>query len=557
MPLDSKEDESKILEAIERVRTGAGEVDEIVRAMLEAELIRQATTDIDPPGYDRARVRSIIEAELNRMNALASVAGEKIEKVKEVVVEAQGLEATVADEGAEPQVSVALMQEINQAVEKGLEEVTEPDPVDIKEREHAGKMLATMGKKILRTILPIDYKALRDLLPEPYMELTNCYGYLDKSWETQLLEMSVKRVMGLNGRGNYNAVLEKLLEGYVLIETDRHWRDEYRHWSHSLCHLYENYGRGDSGRSLLKEPGLKEANTRAINEAGRRMVEVGDLGCMPRIVIPLLRWNLDQIDPGNLDAPIALKPEGLEDADYVKYLESLEEDNETKKMLVLSRAKTVRELLVGMVRQDVKDDRQGLCYSISTNMARLLRILEGLRPEITIEELNNYMSRAVYNQMGRDTGIAKIGYEALKDNVETAEKATEMCPGLYVDVDGTLLLHEKGKGLQLNEAVLNAMKEAGEMGVSVTIVTGGDPELKAKQLLGVGLSETYLPVKSKYDYRGKALELLLDDTAPEIQGLKAGSYHNACVYGFYTLRLVKEGEKIIVKPELKKKQEVR
>lgn len=463
----------------------------------------------------------------------------------------------VGDGGA-----LELLQEINVQLQESAQIDVDPELAlrDQKEREHAAVIMQNIGKKTARTTQDVDYQGLLDSLKgDTYMkEARDCYGYLDERQEANVLESVLAALMRLNKRGNYTGVMEKLLDIFINIPL-RDWgkRARYRSWSHSLCHLYENYERGADARSLLKEKGLRGANIRAINEAGRRMVETEELGCMPRIVIPLLRYNLDQVDPGKLDVPIALKPEGLEDADYVKYLESLEEDNETKKMLVLSRAKTVRELLVGMVRQDVKDDRQGLCYSISTNMARLLRILEGLRPEITIEELNNYMSRAVYNQMGRDTGIAKIGYEALKANVETAEQATEVCPGLYVDVDGTLLLHEEGKGLQLNEAVLNAMKEAGEMGVSVTIVTGGDPELKAKQLLGVGLSETYLPVKSKYDYRGKALELLLDDTAPEIQGLKAGSYHNACVYGFYTLRLVKEGEKIIVKPELKKKQEVR
>lgn len=529
VPLSGEDAEERILTAMEQARVGVLPADDIVRMMLEGELVRQAATTVDPPGYDRKHVRSVIEAELDRMNG---------ERHSEPVERDEGGGAKTAEQ----------IQAINTAVDEALEPL--PDPQDIAERKHAAAIMKNLGKANGEVAQRIDYQGLLDSLKgHTYMEdAYNTYGYVMK---TQVLESSLAALLKLNERGNYTEVMDKILEAFITLPMKAWDRQrEYASWSHSLCHLYETYDRGGDSASLLNEQGLREANIRTINNAAQRMVEVGHLGCMPRIVIPLIRYNLDQVDPQNLDLPVALKPDGLEDEAYIKYLESVE-GNEAKNMLPLSHAKTVRELLIGLVKADLENGRNYLNVSVTRSMPKLLKILENLRPAISIEELNIYMGKAVHSQMGRDTGIAKIGYEALKANVETAEKAIELCSGLYVDVDGTLLLHDDKKGLELNKAVLNAMNDAREMGVAVIIVTGGDTELKTQQLLELGMPETYLPVHSKYDYRGKILEVLLDDTAPDIQGLQAGSYHNAQVYFDKTLRTVREGEVICLKEERK------
>ena len=86
--------------------------------------------------------------------------------------------------------------------------------------------------------------------------------------------------------------------------------------------------------------------------------------------------------------------------------------------------------------------------------------------------------------------------------------------GIYVDVDGTLLIREEPNWDEqvFNEELHKALVEAVEAGVQVTIFTGGWAPDQQQKLFEAGLSPVLFPVRSKGDFSNRFLELSVDDS---------------------------------------------
>lgn len=98
--------------------------------------------------------------------------------------------------------------------------------------------------------------------------------------------------------------------------------------------------------------------------------------------------------------------------------------------------------------------------------------------------------------------------EALKKNASTISRLTdELIPGVFCDIEGTLLIDGK-----INEKVLEMLKKYSTE-KAVTIWTGGDAEGYQKELAKIGI--TGFPVLSKHIFSGCKVEIAIDDWPKE------------------------------------------
>lgn len=107
--------------------------------------------------------------------------------------------------------------------------------------------------------------------------------------------------------------------------------------------------------------------------------------------------------------------------------------------------------------------------------------------------------------------------KVLEDQPET-RVSDRLKEGTYIDVDGTVIQDGQLTGV----AKAFGLTEPGAK--DVTLFTGGSPEEMTKRLSSLGVDESYLPPQSKSDFIGNRLELLVDDTPPELQGMGALQY---------------------------------
>ena len=103
---------------------------------------------------------------------------------------------------------------------------------------------------------------------------------------------------------------------------------------------------------------------------------------------------------------------------------------------------------------------------------------------------------------------------------ETGEAATISpgCHGIYADVEGTLIDEDGLTGFY------SKLVEAKSAGLKVTIFTGGDPNRLGEKLRALGVDQQFLPIRSKSEFAGKTLEIIIDDTVPFIQRLATPNY---------------------------------
>ncbi len=144
-----------------------------------------------------------------------------------------------------------------------------------------------------------------------------------------------------------------------------------------------------------------------------------------------------------------------------------------------------------------------------------MSLLEAIKDDITPEQLKTYLKEA-YPVNDQETDI-----DTMKRNIAIAKEAKEKLEGLFVDVDGTLIM----PGDRINTKILKTMEGAAERGTLITVFTGGSPEIASQKLRSLGVPEQFLNVKSKADFSGKELQWLIDDTRPELQGFTTSDWH--------------------------------
>jgi hypothetical protein len=92
---------------------------------------------------------------------------------------------------------------------------------------------------------------------------------------------------------------------------------------------------------------------------------------------------------------------------------------------------------------------------------------------------------------------------------EEIQEPEEITEGVYVDVDDTLVIGEN----QLNQEVVNKLKEYKDQGKNITIFTGGEYWVQKERLQKLGLEKEIgeFEVVSKEDFQNKKLEITIDD----------------------------------------------
>lgn len=282
----------------------------------------------------------------------------------------------------------------------------------------------------------------------------------------------------------------------------------FMNWSHTVCHLFEQYELGDKEPSLLNMPEHHSAAEHLIDEGIKRAVAGDNLGNMGRILGPLIRYNIDHCAAATLDEPFSFKPASVANEAFIQLCE------EYPKMTLFFEAATPRDYFVALVQLGEK-------LPLRTPQSQL-EILGAIQNNLTLEEWKAYLLK--YYKVNGEAG--EVTLALLQANVAESELAQEQINGLYVDVDDTLIVNRS-----LNRNVVDKIQRAVNTGRKVVIFTGGNPETQALILGMFGfpahLQEKIFPVQTKADYKGKVLEELIDDTDPAWQGFSAKTYHDA------------------------------
>lgn len=295
----------------------------------------------------------------------------------------------------------------------------------------------------------------------------------------------------------------KLLDALVDVMVNVEKATPAYGWNHSACHLFEGYGRGSSPSLLNHEENLPAA-TKLMNEGIRRAFVDNNTANLERIIGPVAAYNLAHISPEHLDADFPYRPIDPE----IRAKLAPEYDSEHERQLnVFLTTDSPRAFVVCFIKKGIVD------FLRSKNPKEVIRLLEAVKDGVGEERMATFLNAYYGNNQA-------TSLEELESNLEAAEASKEFVAGVYVDVDGTLIT----MGGRLRKDLVEKLEKYFQDGKKVIIFSGGSPEDQTKRLQELGLSNSFLPVVSKVSFRGKVLEILIDDTPPEYQGFKAKEY---------------------------------
>ena len=234
---------------------------------------------------------------------------------------------------------------------------------------------------------------------------------------------------------------------------------DYQSWSHAVCHLFESPQ--PFNENSIYNTKRADLIKKLIDESVEGAIECHDLKCMDRTLGGITLYNvITKINDPNGSLPLMF--ESLRNEEFVNLL---------------------KDLLNAQ-----KNYRSGLAGALALCTAQTKRELE-------------------------------LSYDSLEKiyNAPCDEKVK----GVYVDVDGTLIVDGK-----LNLKLVKRLKEYTEAGKTVRAFTGADPNEKEGILEGFAELKGVLefPVLPKSQFKGKLLEVVIDDSMPEIQGFGAEEY---------------------------------
>ncbi len=285
------------------------------------------------------------------------------------------------------------------------------------------------------------------------------------------LESHIRKLLPISPTLKNNPAIPKLTEELIKeganVEISR-----ASSYTHSVCHLFEGYGKVGSPSYLNLTAQLSTAGELA-NYTIKKAMDAQNFGCVDRIIYPIMKLNLLHIDEG-LDN-FTFKPEILTDTGFI---------------------------------MDFSSERKGGGYESQ-------HLIDFCRSGDIGEFFLKYTEAR-----RREKGLPSIA------------GTNEVVSGVFIDVEGTLIGHDvydqgdrfRGERLPLTqEYALKKIKE----GIPVTIFTGAHPEDIIKNLEYAGVDEKLHDVKSKDEFIGKTLETCVDDTNPIMQGFRAKTYYNS------------------------------
>lgn len=278
--------------------------------------------------------------------------------------------------------------------------------------------------------------------------------------------------------------------------------------SHALCHFFESYSgpnpEDSENFSFLNYPqGLKVAEN-LLNQHIEDRIKTKKFWCDARIIGPIIRYNLENIN--NIES-FPFRPDCLTKNEYLNIFEDEKKDGgrgefgNSNLAILFLKSETPKDFIIKTIKAGERLPK------IDNNL--LIEFFETIKDSVSQEELDMYAAKYC------SPNDRSLSANELVENIKGAEQAHSLEKGVFVDVDGTLIID--------GELNIDLAKEL-MVRNDVVIFSGGDPDLKTKQLKELGFPENLLPVVSKDKYKGKILEKLIDDSAPEYQGFDVAFY---------------------------------
>ncbi|MFA6588356.1 MAG: hypothetical protein WCT08_04780 [Patescibacteria group bacterium] len=272
-------------------------------------------------------------------------------------------------------------------------------------------------------------------------------------------------------------------------------------FNHSICHEFECYPPEDYiGRaSFLNSPEYRPVSEKIINICVDRAIRDNNPSCLERIYGPLIQYNADNIPFDKLEDDFPFKPKIKNQEGLLKFFPG------GNIIFLFLQAEKPKDFFARLIEQKIKLKEINYKWKPVDH----INILRAIAPHVEESALSTYLKE--YYNVDSLTDLTE-NYQA----AETADE-TEVLPGYFVDIEGTLLLRNGS----LNKKLLDLINSKADHGEQVTLFSGGSVENLSEKLRELGVPEKFLPVVSKLDYKGKTLEHVIDDTLPVYQGFRA------------------------------------
>ncbi len=296
-------------------------------------------------------------------------------------------------------------------------------------------------------------------------------------------------------------------------------KSNHQSWSHSVCHTFERFeGEDPATTSLLGRAETRTAAEALLAESAKRALTYG-LGCFNRTMNGVLQFALSQVNPDKLDQPFPWKPKCL---NAMLGEITLKDDIAAS---IFCCSETPREFVERFAAALVQQKERYYGPHVP------LELLEAARNERNKESIDACIFKQLADERRSSSGEEQPMYirpdevGAILDSGRAAVWNDVVVRGVFVDVDDTLIQSSRyDENPKLTKAAELILALAPGSGTPLTIFTGGDPAEATKKLQELGVPAEYLPVRSKTEFRGKRLEIVIDDTAPVKQGFASDRY---------------------------------
>ena len=303
-------------------------------------------------------------------------------------------------------------------------------------------------------------------------------------------------------------------------------------WQHTVCHLFEHY------YSLAEEPSCipsfldRTAFLPAAEMLANKSAEIAQKGdCFTRIAGPIARYNLDVMLRDGLTDKFPFKPASFYDEKFDDWsdLDMWDPAGSEQIWVLFLQSKTPQDFIAALIKNPNLERDPVLFNIVQKEMGQqaAIKLIEsrvGFYNQKKEEFLHNgtksptqkwgYVDAANQIREWNPEGYAEelLALAAIQEIATQSKLQSDITPGVFVDVEGTLL------GNPLLAGYLNYLLKKG---VAVTVFSGGDAEELTDKLAREGVNSHLLPVVPKNEYRGRCLEVLIDDTNTEYQGFVA------------------------------------
>ncbi len=318
----------------------------------------------------------------------------------------------------------------------------------------------------------------------------------------------------------------KLLETLAVLTTGVYDTT----WHHSVCHNFERYP--DTTRpSFLHNPKFFPAAKILVDHAIATLNE--DDGNFGRIAEPIARYNLDFLTAHGIPEAWPFKPTSFStidpDALYPDTLRGRCSCNELAMRFIQSKtpAAFIQSLIDNPLRSfgmesELNETKRLISFVYKSGGSEAAeRFLEKIPAGQDWTNFNGkILDRNMIAYAKESYGEKWIDYLLKSATAHSKQAQNDITPGVFVDVEGTLIANG------FNKPLASYLTHLLDNGIPVTVFTGGDVEKLSKDLEASGLDRRLFPIQQKVNSSGKCLEVLIDDTAPNYQIFAATIYEN-------------------------------